>query len=149
ADARGDAHLHRPRGLGPAAALADVARSLGDQTAPLAVRAGVGEGEAAAAAPRDLPGADAGRAHARCAVLVAGARTGLAGRLGGHPERDGRPLDRLGETERDLGLDVLATPRLRPRARAAAAAEQAPEDVTETAAEASGLPGGSAEQVAE
>src|SRR5690606_29673986 len=65
ADARGNAHLHGPRGLGPAAALADVAGVLRDQPAALAVGARVGQGEAAPAAPRDLPGTDAGRAHAR------------------------------------------------------------------------------------
>ena len=87
--------------------------------------------------PRDdLAGADAGRADPRGAVLVAGARTRLAGRLAGHPQRDRGPVDRLGEAERHLGLDVLAAARLRARTRAAAAVEQAAEDVAETAAEA-------------
>src|SRR5690606_30564576 len=152
ADARGNAHLHGPRGLGPAAALADVAGVLRDQPAALAVRARVGQGEAAPAAPRDLPGTDTGRAHARCAVLVAGAGTGLAGLLRGHAQRDRRALDRLGEAEGDLGLDVLPAPRLGARGARAAPVEQAAEDVTEAAAEAAG-PGlaalGAPEEVAQ
>src|SRR5690606_28285981 len=87
----------------------------------------------------DLPGADAGRAHPRRAVLVAGARTGLAGLLAGHPQRDRGAFHGLREAQGDLGLDVLAAARLGAGARPGpGAVEQAAEDVAEPAAEAAG-----------
>src|SRR5581483_8790712 len=143
-----DAHLHRPGGGGPAAAVADLAGVVHDQAPALAVAARLGEREGAALAVADVPGADAGRADpGRRPGLGAGAGARLARGLAGHPQRHGRAVDRLQETQRHLGLDVRAATGA---GRRTAAVEQAAEEVAHPA-EPAGLRGRAtaAEEVAE
>src|SRR5690606_20431049 len=120
--------------LAPAAAVADRAGVVHDQTAPAAVAARLGEGEAAQVAAR-RPGALAGGADPRGgARLRSRAAAGPARRGAGEPQRHGRAFDRLAERQRHLGLDVLTTACPAGRGGASATVEQPAEQVADPVA---------------
>src|SRR5690606_35738904 len=134
-DARGDLDVDRATGGSPAGAGADLAGVLDDQTAAPALRARLGHRE-------DATGR--ARLHAASLALAAhlGHRAGLGARpvtrrarlVAGEAQRQRRPLHRLAERDRGLGLEVLAPAGLG-RTASTAAARPAAEDATEDVAQ--------------
>src|ERR1019366_9238829 len=133
ADSGRDARLDGAAAHRPAAARADRAGVIDNQSPAPALPAGLREREVAEV-PARLARALAGRAHSGDgAGLGAGAHARLAGSLPGQPQRHGGAVSRITEAQRRFGFHVSAAagPLL---LRVRAVAEHAAQQVSEPAA---------------
>src|ERR1035438_1633534 len=150
ADSGRDARLDGAAAHRPAAARADRAGVIDNQSPAPALPAGLREREVAEV-PARLARALAGRAHSGDgAGLGAGAHARLAGSLPGQPQRHGGAVSRITEAQRRFGFHVSAAAGpllLRVRAVAEHAAQQVSEPAAGPARAAAAA--GPAEEVAE